>query len=141
MSKILLQLLLIIIPWNENKRQTNIRPCQITKKLVEHEQDNDNNCSWCTWNGSQMLGKGSGTNKNQRKNWEHSDNSILVIGQNTPESWRSKEPFCYSVSKERLPANIGVKKLARGKGGRKRTSQHWRLLTHKFHWYNDLRTT
>ena len=43
------------------------------KKAVEHEGEDDTNCSWCTWNGPKRLEiKTEGTG-NQRENREHTD--------------------------------------------------------------------
>ena len=30
---------------------------ELKKKSVEHVGNGDTNCSWCTWNGAQILGK------------------------------------------------------------------------------------
>ena len=42
------------------------------KKVMEHESDGDTNWSWCTWNGSQELGKKTGGIGDQRLNQESS---------------------------------------------------------------------
>ena len=51
---------------------------------MEHEGDGDTNCSWCTWNGPQKLGKGTGGIRNQKENRYH--HSIVKNGKNTEES-------------------------------------------------------
>ena len=60
--------------------------CQRTKKIEEHEGDGDANCSWCTWNGPQELGEGSGEIENQWKNQDPLDSSIANVGQNTEKN-------------------------------------------------------
>ena len=47
---------------NERKRKDRqiLGPCQRTKKIVEHDYDDDDddgdtNCNWCTWNGLKKL--------------------------------------------------------------------------------------
>ena len=70
-------------PQNEIKRKWKDRhilgPCERTKKTVEHEGDSDTNSSWCTWNGSQRLGKEMEGIRNQRKNPDHSYCCIVRI--------------------------------------------------------------
>ena len=53
------------------------------KKSVEHLGDDDSDCSWCTWNGLQNLGKRTGKIGNQRKNRDHSEGNTVKIGWNT----------------------------------------------------------
>ena len=72
---------------DENQRKWKNRlilgSCQRIEKVVEHKSDSDTNCSWCTWNGLQRLGKETGTNENQWMNSDHLDYSIIDISQNT----------------------------------------------------------
>ena len=68
------------------KEKQVIEPCQRTKKAVEQEGDGYTNHNWHTWNGSQRFGKGTGRNGNQTKNWDHPDDSIVEIGQNTEKN-------------------------------------------------------
>ena len=42
----------------EKKKRPVLRPCLSTKKAMKHEDNNGNNCYWCTWNGFQMLRRG-----------------------------------------------------------------------------------
>ena len=46
---------------SENQRKPKerqvLRPCQRTKKAVEHKDDSDINCNWYTWNSLQRLEK------------------------------------------------------------------------------------
>ena len=42
--------------WNVIKRQI-LRLCLRNKKALKY--NDDDNCSWCTWNGPQSLGKGT----------------------------------------------------------------------------------
>ena len=53
---------------------------------MEHEGDGDTNCSWCTWNDPQRIGKGTRRLKNQRTSGNHPDYSIIKIGQNNEMS-------------------------------------------------------
>ena len=48
--------------------------------------DGDTNCSWCTWNGHQRIGKRIETVENRRKILVHSDYSIAEIDQHTEKS-------------------------------------------------------
>ena len=70
---------------NQRKRTETqvLRLCWRTKKAVEHEGYNDNNCNWRAWNGSQSLAKGSRGVCNQRTNRDKPNYSIAEIGQNT----------------------------------------------------------
>ena len=47
---------------------------------MENEGGGDPNCSWCTWNGLQMLAKGTGRAGNQRMDQEYPDNKIVEVG-------------------------------------------------------------
>ena len=53
---------------------------------MKHGDDGDTNCSWCTWNGPQGLGKMIGTIENQKKNRDHRNFDIVKIGENTEKS-------------------------------------------------------
>ena len=46
------------------------------KKTVDHEGAGDTSCDWCTLNSSQKLLKKM-TNSKPRKNWDHSDHSVV----------------------------------------------------------------
>ena len=58
-------------PHSENKRKRKDRkilePCQRTEKKQEHEDDGSTSCSWCTWDGLQMLRKMTGRIGNNKK--------------------------------------------------------------------------
>ena len=49
------------------------------KNTVEHESGGNTICYWCSWNGSQGLGEGTGGIGNHWKNWDHPDNSLAEI--------------------------------------------------------------
>ena len=56
---------------------------EITRELknpAEHESDGDISCSWCTWNGTQRLGKETIGTGNQRKNRDQLEHNIIKIG-------------------------------------------------------------
>ena len=53
---------------------------------MELKGDGNTNCSWCTWNGPQKLGKGTGRIGNQRKNRDQQDYRFVEIGQDTEKS-------------------------------------------------------
>ena len=53
---------------------------------MEHEGDGDINCSWCTWNGPQELGKETRRIGDQKRNLNHPSYSIAKIGQNIKKS-------------------------------------------------------
>ena len=44
---------------------------------MEHEGDSGTNCSQCPQNGPQRPGKETGWTGDQRKNWDHPDNSTV----------------------------------------------------------------
>ena len=48
-------------------------------------------CYWCIWNHPQKLSKGIGIFSNQRTNEDHSDGSIVKIGQNIKKDSRKFE--------------------------------------------------
>ena len=77
-------------PQKEDKRNQKdwqiFRPCQRTKKAVEHEWDHDTNCSWHFWNSPKRLGRKTGVFEDQRKKLDHQDYRIVKIGQNTENS-------------------------------------------------------
>ena len=56
---------------NKNNNREIFRFCQIAEKPVERESNGDTNCSWCTWNSSQRLGKETGGIGNLIKNRDH----------------------------------------------------------------------
>ena len=56
---------------------------QKTKKAVEHKDDSDTNCTWCTWNSSKGFGKGTEGTRNLCKDSHY---SIVEIGKNTEKS-------------------------------------------------------
>ena len=49
------------------------------RMTVEYEGDSDTNCSWCTWNGHEMLRKKTSGTENSRKNRNHLDHCIVKI--------------------------------------------------------------
>ena len=51
---------------------------------MEHEDDVNTN--WCAWNNLRMYGKGSGKVGNRRTSRDHSNYSIVKIGQNIEKS-------------------------------------------------------
>ena len=50
---------------------------------MEYEVDGDTNRHWNTWNDAQGIGKGNGRLENKRTREDYSDNSIIMISQNT----------------------------------------------------------
>ena len=50
---------------------------------MAHEDDSAINCNWCTWNGPQKLGKGTGRLKTSG---DHPNYSFVETGQNTEKS-------------------------------------------------------
>ena len=96
---------------NQRKRDDKqlLEPCQRTKKAVEPEGEGDTNCNWCSWNGSQRLGKGSGRVGNRRMSRDHPNYCIVKITQNTSKS--PGENYCQSDSCEKPSVKGGVKIL------------------------------
>ena len=56
------------------------------KTTMEYDSDGDTSCNWSTWNNPQRIVPGTGRLVNKRTNGDHSDNSIIKIGQNTKKS-------------------------------------------------------
>ena len=56
------------------------------KNYMEHESDSDTNCYWCARHSHQRIGTGTGGLANKRMRGNHSNYSIIQIGQNTEKS-------------------------------------------------------
>ena len=56
------------------------------KKIVEHGSDGDTNCNWCSWYSHLRIGTRTGGLGNKKTSGDHSNYSIIEIGQNTEES-------------------------------------------------------
>ena len=54
---------------------------------IEHESEGDTNCTWCTWNNLQRIGKGTESYGINRMIEDYLDCTIVKIGQNTEKSW------------------------------------------------------
>ena len=92
------------------KRDKYVDFARELKKTMEHENDGDTNCNWCSWYSHQRIYTGTGGLKNKRKGEYHSKYSIVKIGQNTEKSPEDKETCCHSNYMKKLSANTGVKK-------------------------------
>ena len=57
-----------------------------TKKAEEHEDETDALCNWHIWNDPERFEKGTGRVGNQRMDQDHTNYSIVDIGQNTEKS-------------------------------------------------------
>ena len=64
---------------NRKDRQI-LEPWLRTKITEEYESKSDTNCSWCTWNGLQILQKRIGGIGNQMKNQNLLDHITVKIG-------------------------------------------------------------
>ena len=73
-----------------------------------HEGDGNTNYNWCTWCSQQGICKRTRGLGNKRISGENPNYSIDEIGQNTEKS--PKETCYHSNSRERLSANVDVKK-------------------------------
>ena len=75
---------------NQRKRKERqvLRPCQRTKKVIEHESDGDTNCNWYTRNDSYRLGKEAERFRTQKTSGDHPNYHIIKIGRNTEKSPR-----------------------------------------------------
>ena len=56
------------------------------KEAIEHGDDCDTNCNWCTQNDPQRLVKGTGRVGNRKSSRDHPNYDIVYIGQNTAKS-------------------------------------------------------
>ena len=66
---------------------------------MEHEDDGDTNCNWCTLKHRQRIGKGTERFENKRTSGDYLDYS----------KWRLKETCCHSDSSEKPSAKTPVK--------------------------------
>ena len=55
-------------------------------KTFEHKDDSDTNCTWCSLNNLQRIGKGIRKLKNRIISQDHPDYNLIKIGQNTEKS-------------------------------------------------------
>ena len=56
------------------------------KKTMEHEDDSDTNCNWCTWNNPQRIDKWIGRLRNKKTSTDHPDYCIIKISKDTEKS-------------------------------------------------------
>ena len=74
-------------PQNETHRKRKerqvLRPCQRTKKVMEHESDGDINYNWCARNGPQCFSKRAKRVRSRKTIRDYLNNSTTEIGQNT----------------------------------------------------------
>ena len=52
---------------------------ELKKNGVNHEDDDDTNCNWYTWDDPKRLWRKTEGIGNQRKNWHHPDLSLVEI--------------------------------------------------------------
>ena len=62
------------------KRDKYLDLAKELKKTMEHENDGDTNCDWCTQYNHQRIGTGLG---NKRISEDHPNKTIVEIDQNT----------------------------------------------------------
>ena len=55
---------------------------------MEHENDGDTNCNWCSRYSHQKISRRTGGLGSKRTSGDHPNNSIIKIGQNTEKSPR-----------------------------------------------------
>ena len=77
------QIVVFAIPADERAKIKKAKKEMSTIKKMELAGDSDTYCNWCFWNNPQRLCKGTGRLRNQRMRGEHSDYSLIMIGQNT----------------------------------------------------------
>ena len=70
-------------PQRKGKGRKALRPCQRTKKSVEHESDCETSCNLRTLNDTQS---GLRELENRRMNRDHPSYCMVEIGQNTEKS-------------------------------------------------------
>ena len=89
---------------NQRKRKKRLvhRPCQKTYEAVEHHSDSDTSLMCALRTIPKSLVK-------TWKSENHSNYSIVKIGQNTEVSKRLDVTCCHSASRERQLANTGMK--------------------------------
>ena len=68
------------------KRDKYLDLARELKKTMEHENDGDTYCNWCTCYSYQKIDKGTGVLGNKRTSGDHPDCSIIKIDQNTKKS-------------------------------------------------------
>ena len=90
---------------------------------MEREGDDETNCNWSAWNGSQRLGKGAGIVGNWRTSRDHTNYSIVKVVQNTEKSpWDQKRLTVTQTLLKDHQHNASVKKLVRNNNNTVRTS-------------------
>ena len=58
----------------------------LKKKTIEHENDDNTNCNWCTRYCNKMIGTRAGRLGNKRMSGDHPNYSTFKISQNTERS-------------------------------------------------------
>ena len=91
------------------KKDKNLYLARELKKTVEHKKDGYTNCNWCSWYCHQRIGTRTGGLGNNRMSGDHSNYSIIEIGQNTEKSSGLLETCCLSNSSEKPSVNADVK--------------------------------
>ena len=62
------------------------RLCETTEKTMEHEGDGDTDCNWRARHSYQRVGSGIRRLRNERKNGDRPNNSVVDISQNIEKS-------------------------------------------------------
>ena len=82
----------------ENEKRVKYVDLLESFKTVEHQGDGETNCSWCTWNGLQVLRKKSGGIGDQKKNRDQPDQSTVRSARilwRVQETWRNLLSLCF----------------------------------------------
>ena len=77
---------IIIILKKSGKKDEYVDLARELKKTVEHENDGDTSCHWCTRYSHQRIGTGTGGLGNRRMSRDRAHYGIVKIGQNTKKS-------------------------------------------------------
>ena len=67
----------------KEKRKKYLHFARELTNTIEHENDGDTSCYWCTWNNPEKIGEGTPKRRNKRKSGNYPDYSIIKIGQNS----------------------------------------------------------
>ena len=77
------------------------------KRIIEHEDGGDTNCSWCTWNGPQRLVKETVGIGNKKKNQDHPDHSVVKIYKNIQKCPGNLKRFAATLEEDHQFKPVG----------------------------------
>ena len=83
-------------------------------KTMEHEEDGDTNCGWCTWNNPQRVDIETRNSLDLEIRGQGYTNQTIVFYRSARILIRVLENCCHSNSSDKLSANADGKKTLKG---------------------------